>query len=101
MPQAVTPVYQIPTQTIVKYLDGMVIELWWRASVYCKNILTEATCLCIMRCRPVPLGPRWLGRTTIGGWWMSKNPKVSIGFPVRNGGPLLAEAIDSILAQTF
>jgi glycosyltransferase involved in cell wall biosynthesis len=32
---------------------------------------------------------------------MSKNPKVSIGLPVRNGGPLLAEAIDSILAQTF
>jgi glycosyltransferase involved in cell wall biosynthesis len=32
---------------------------------------------------------------------MSKNPKVSIGLPVRNGGRHLAEAIDAILAQTF
>jgi glycosyltransferase involved in cell wall biosynthesis len=32
---------------------------------------------------------------------MSENPKVSIGLPVRNGGRHLAEAIDSILAQTF
>jgi glycosyltransferase involved in cell wall biosynthesis len=37
----------------------------------------------------------------IGGWWMSENPKVSIGLPVRNGGQHLAEAIDAILAQTF
>src|SRR5688572_10868700 len=30
-----------------------------------------------------------------------KNPRVSIGLPVYNGENYLAEAIDSILAQTF
>src|SRR5262245_38039803 len=32
---------------------------------------------------------------------MSSSPRVSIGMPVRNGEPFIADAIDSLLAQTL